>query len=183
MKSHLIVNKNNNYYKSNLFNNKGFFLPGTQQKFIYNDYLYNIISNINNNNNYFSNRDLNLYNSNNISMNEIFSNINLNQLNLINHRNSYEKLLNYNNNLIDNYNNKILFNNNSNYISNMNMDGKALYTIKKEDSECLNNNEGFNKEYKLIKFNENENKIIDYYQLKIENPISFCIIVTDNNSE
>lgn len=178
MKSHLPLNKNNNnnYFNSKIFNNNTFFLPGVEKNYFCNNFANKTFnSNINNLfNNDFGNNKINFGTYNNFNSGSCF-NINKDLSN--NNIEIVQKISNYNNlrmndNDLLNYDK---YNYNINCINNSNNKAKFITIKNGEKYKC----DSINKECELFNLDQSKKGIFNEFELKIENPISFCIIVTD----
>ena len=181
MKSHLPLNKNNNnnnnnYFNSKIFNNNTFFLPGIEKNYFCNNFVNKTFNcNINSLfNNELNNNQINFGIFNNFNSGSCF-NFNKNLFN--NNIDIVQKMPNYNifgtndNELLNNGND----NSNRNYINNSNTNDKFI-TIKNGEQykyDTINNECG------LFKLEQFKKKVFNYYELKIDKPISFCIIDSD----
>ena len=177
MKSHFSLTKNNNnYFNSKIFNNNTFFLPGIEKNYFFNNFINKSMnSNINNlfnSNSDFNNNRINFGIYNNFNCGNYF-NIKKDLFN--NNIENTQKMPNDNifrindNELlsIDNYN--------LNCINNSNTKTKFI-TIKNGGNYKY---DSINKECGLFNLEKLKNNFFGECELKIENPISFCIIVTD----
>ena len=178
MKSHLPLNKNNNnnYFNSKIFNNNTFFLPGVEKNYFCNNFANKTFnSNINNLfNNDFGNNKINFGMYNNFNSGSCF---NINKDLLYNNIEIVQKITNYNNlkmndNDLLNYDK---YNYNINCINNSNNKAKFITIKNGEKYKC----DSINKECELFNLDQSKKGIFNEFELKIENPISFCIIVTD----
>ena len=169
-------NNNNNYFNSTIFNNNTLLLPGIQKNYFYNNFVNKAFnSNINNLfNNDFCNNKINFGNYNNFNSGSCF-NINKNLFN--NNIEIVQKMPYYNNFRMNG--NKLLTNDNDNYNINFinNSNNKARFiNIKNEEKYKY---DSINKECRLYNLEQFKKDVFNKCELKIENPISFCIIVTN----
>jgi hypothetical protein len=177
MKSHLPLNKNNNnnnnYFDSKIFNNNTFFLPGIEKNYFCNNFVNKTFNcNINSLfNNELNNNQINFGIFNNFNSGSCF-NFNKNLFN--NNIEIVQKMPNYNNLRMND--NELLSsdNYNINYINNSITKARFI-TIKNGEKYKYDSN----KECGLFNLEQFKNCVFNKCELKIENPISFCIIVTD----
>jgi hypothetical protein len=175
MKSHLLLNKNNkNFFNSKIFNNNTFFLPGIENNYFYNNFVNKAFNcNINNLfNNEFNNNKINFGIYNNFNSGSCF---NFNNDLFNNNIEIVQKMPNYNNLRLND--NDLLSNDNYNinYINNSNTKARFI-TIKNGEKYKY---DSINKECGIFNLEQFKKGVFNKCELKIENPISFCIIVTD----
>ena len=175
MKSHLPLNKNNkNYFNSKIFNNNALLLPGIEKNYYYNNFVNKSNNNNINNlfNNEFSNNNLNFGIFNNFNSGSCFNN---NQDLFNNNIEFVQKMTKYNSFGMND--NKLLNGNyNLNCINNSNIEDNRFITIKNGEEY---KSDSINKECGLFNLKQFKRNVFNICELKIENPISLCIIVTD----
>lgn len=177
MKSHLPLTKNNNnYFNSKIFNNNTFFLPGIDKNYFFNNFVNKSknsnINNLFNNNIDFNNNKIDYGIYNNFNYGSYF-NIKKDLFN--NNIENVQKMPNYYNSRLND--SELLSNDNYNLncINNSNIKTKFI-TIKDGENYKY---DSINKECGLFNLDQLKKKVFGECELKIESPISFCIIVTD----